>query len=103
MDESEVINFGNSIRLSGFKALDGGSMLILKKMIGNYVRKLSDSKNFEKLNLNLNSIVENDSKKFEISAELVNGGKTYNSKVIDNNVFVAIGDVMKKLDNSLLQ
>jgi ribosome-associated translation inhibitor RaiA len=96
MDETEVLNFGTNIQLSGFKGIDPGSMVILKKMIGNSVKKISETSNtFEKLTLNL---VTDESKKLEITAVLLDNGKTYNSKHVEKNLFMAIGEVLKKLE-----
>ncbi|MBD3259811.1 hypothetical protein GF371_04255, partial [Candidatus Woesearchaeota archaeon] len=47
-EDAETIKLGGNIELSGFRDLDGGTMVILKKIVGNYVRKLSDnSEKFE--------------------------------------------------------
>ena len=37
-----MIELGSNIKLTGFKELDNGSMVILRKIIGNYARKMSD-------------------------------------------------------------
>ena len=53
------IELGGNIELSGFKDVDGGSMVILKKVVGNYVRKMNDmTSKFEKLSLNMKVIHE---------------------------------------------
>ena len=102
MDE-ETMNLGESIELSGFKDLDSGSMIILKKMIGNYVRKLSDnSANFEKLSLRMKPVHETEaSKKFEIKAKLMDNGSVINSESIDRNLFVAVDNALKKLQKTI--
>jgi hypothetical protein len=57
MAEDESIVLGGNIELVGFKELDGGSMVILKKMIGNHVRKMSETaENFEKLTVTMKKV-----------------------------------------------
>ena len=38
----ETIKLGGSIELSGFSNLDGGQMIVLKKIVGNYARKMEE-------------------------------------------------------------
>ena len=98
-----TIELGGNINLTGFKDLDGGSLVILKKIVGNYARKISDSSDkFEKLSLTLKNVHETEgSKKFEIHAKLVDKGTIHTSEVTDRNVFFtvdkALSSVMKQM------
>ena len=40
MDDN--VQLGGNIELSGFRDIDGASMVVLKKIIGNYARRLSE-------------------------------------------------------------
>jgi len=101
MDES--LTLGGNIELSGFKGIDSGSFVILKKIIGNYARRMSDvSTKFEVLSLTLKAVHETEaSKKFNIKAKFVDNGKTFNSESIDRNLFVAVDDALKRLHNEI--
>lgn len=95
----DVLTLGGSIELSGFKDIDASSMIILKKMIGNHARKLSGlAKQFEKLVVTKKPVHES---KIEVKAKLIDNGKTYHAETVDHNVFMGVGAVLKKLQNSM--
>ena len=86
--EEDNLQLGGNIELSGFGVLDGGMMIILKKVVGNYARKMScHSKNFEQLSLRMKTVHEN---KYEIHAKLIDNGKAYASSAVERNIFVAV-------------
>jgi len=95
---AETIKLGGNIELTGFSDLDGDSMIILKKIVGSYTRKFSDSlKDFEKLVLELN---EQDNK-YDINAKLMFGGKETSANAKDKNLFVALDSVLKELEKKI--
>lgn len=98
-DNNGIVKLGGNIELSGFRVFDGGTMLVLKKIIGNYARKFSDrSSNFELLSLHVKTIHETEqSKIFEVHAKLIDNGTLYTSQVAHRNSFVAVDSVLKKL------
>ena len=88
MNEEDILQLGGSIELSGFSNLDGGAMIVLKKIIGNYARKMSDqAKSFENLSINMKTVHDN---QFELHAKLIDQGKAVNSSVTDRNVFLPL-------------
>ena len=94
----ETIKLGGNIELTGFSELDGGSMIILKKIVGSYSRKFSDSlKDFEKLALELNE----QGNELEINAKLVVGGKETSVNAKDKNLFVALDNAFKELEKKI--
>ncbi len=97
----ETFNLGEHIELSGFREVDRESMIILKKMIGNFARKMLDRlEGFEKLKLTLKKTHETEgSVKFEIKGSLIINGKTETVEAIDRNLFYAVDTVLKKLEN----
>ena len=93
--EQDALQLGGNIELSGFGSIDRGMMIILKKIIGNHARKLSDmSSNFEKLSIRMKTIHDN---KFELHAKLVDNGKVNTSSAIERNLFAAVDSSLKKL------
>ena len=101
MIESDSIVLGGSIELVGFKELDGGSMVILKKMVGNHVRKMSDTaESFEKLTVTMKKVGPG-SKKFEINAKMIDNGKPFTSEVTDFNLFFTIDKALRQIVNQI--
>jgi ribosome-associated translation inhibitor RaiA len=101
--ERENINLGNQIVLSGFNELDGGSMVILRKMIGNEVRKLSDRcEQFQELKLVMKKVHETKaSQSYEVRGNIIDNGRTFHSEFTDRNVFMTVSKVLEKLEHEL--
>ena len=96
-----TLELGGNINLTGFSEFDGGTMIILKKIIGNHVKKLAElSNNFETLHITSKPIhhTHEEAKKFEVKAKVIDNGKVYNTETVERNIFVAIDNVLKKLD-----
>ncbi|MBN1544695.1 hypothetical protein JW898_04490 [Candidatus Woesearchaeota archaeon] len=101
MIESDNIVLGGSIELVGFKELDGGSMVILKKMVGNHVRKMSDTaESFEKLTVTMKKVGPG-SRKFEIQAKMIDKGRPVTSEVTDFNLFFTLDKALTQIQNQL--
>jgi hypothetical protein len=98
MDED--IELGGKISLSGFKEVKPAELIVAKKLIGSYARKFSDElKGYESLHLYLKAVHKTPgSEKFEIHGKLLFGGKMKFSEVIDRNLFIALDNVLKKLE-----
>lgn len=97
--EDKVLQLGGNIELSGFYSLEGGAMVILKKIVGNYAKRMSSkAKNFEKLSLNMKTVHDN---QYELHAKMINSGKATTSSVTDRNLFVAVDSALKKIMNEI--
>ncbi len=95
---AETIKLGGNIELTGFSDLDGGSMIVLKKIVGSYTRKFSDSlKDFEKLVIELNK----QGNELEINAKLMVGGKEAKANSKNKNLFIALDTVLKELEKKI--
>ena len=96
----ETLELGGNIELSGFKGLDRDSMIILKKIVGNYAKKFSEgSTSFEKLSLKMKIVhAKEKSEKYEMHGMIVDGGKRYNSEITDRNLFFAVDKVFKNIE-----
>ena len=101
MDDS--MQLGGNIELSGFRDIDGASMVVLKKIIGNYGRRISEiCGQFEKLSVTMKPIHETEkSEKYEIHAKLIREGKLFVSEVVERNLFVAVDNAIKKIVNEI--
>lgn len=90
--EERVLQLGGNIELSGFGELEPGVMIVLKKIIGNYARKMSDKcRNFEKLSLTMKTVhAKERGEKYELHAKMIEKGKPYTASHVDRNLFVAV-------------
>ena len=91
------IELGGSITLKGFSDIGGGELVVAKKIIGSYARKISENiDDYENLTLDLKK-----KNPYVLSAE-VTAKKSAKAEVKDKNLFVAIDlvlkEVIKKLD-----
>ncbi|NQU98470.1 hypothetical protein HQ533_03305 [Candidatus Woesearchaeota archaeon] len=95
----EEIELGGNITLAGFKDLDHAELIVVKKLVGRYARKMSDSlKDFENLTVTMKSVHKTPkSQKYEIHGKLTAGGKPKTSEVVDRNLFVALDTCLKKI------
>ncbi len=94
-----MIELGGNITLSGFKDLDRDTMIIVKKLVGSYVKKISDKNDkFQSLSLTLKIIHEREtSEKYEVHANLT-ADKQYSTEATERNLMIAIDRVFKKID-----
>jgi len=94
------MKLGGNIELVGFNDLDGGSMIILKKMVGNHVKKMGDFSDIEGLTLTMKSIGSGQSK-FEVHAKALTKGRPVVSEVTDHNLFFTVDKALAKVHNGL--
>jgi ribosomal subunit interface protein len=101
--KSASLKLGGNIELSGFNDVDPRSMIILKKIIGNYVRKFSDHlKDFRSIHLHLKEISKKQGNvQFELKAKVELGAKNVNAETTDRNIFVAVDSLLKKAEKEL--
>ena len=96
----DVLELGGNIELVGFKDVDRGSMIIVKKLVGNHVRKMNElTSNFERLTLTIKPI--HGGGKFEVHARLLDNGKQLVSEATDFNLFFTLDRALTKLGNGL--
>lgn len=88
---------GGNIELAGFRSLDGGSMIVLKKIIGNYARRFSDNYGSENLSLHLDRLADS----FVLTGTITGKGKTHTASHSDKNLFFLADAVLKKLEESI--
>jgi len=97
MDDN--MQLGGNIELSGFRDLDGATMVVLKKIVGNHAKRISElAEKFEKLHLTMKPVHETPKgEKYEIKARLIDNGKPFVSEAIERNLFVAVDNALKKI------
>lgn len=97
----DVQQLGGNIELIGFQEIDGGSMIILKKVIGSYARKFSDRlSGIDKLSIRMKKVGNS---QFELYGALHKEGQQFNSDLTEYNIFVAMDKLLKKIETSALK
>ena len=101
--EQDSVSLGGNIELAGFNALDSGSLVILKKIIGNYAKRLSKkSDKFEKIKLTMKTMHEREkSEIYEVKGHLFLGGNPIFAEESDRNLFFALDKVLKRIDEQV--
>lgn len=97
--QSNSTELGGNITLVGFKAIDKAELVIVKKIVGSYTRKLSDTvPGFESISLNLKPIhkTEEGHPKYELHAKAIINGKPLASEVVERNLFIGLDAVLSK-------
>lgn len=100
----ETLELGGNIQLSGFSEIDRNSMIVVKKLVGNYARKFQDMcQQFEGLKVTLKNVHKSEDHpgRFELHSKLIDNGKTYATESIDTNLFVTLDATLKKLEASI--
>ncbi len=95
---SAALNLGGNIQLVGFKQVSMADVVVVKKLVGHYTRKIQEhSQNFEGILVMLKEIhkIDNNSKK-EVHVKVMDNGKSFSSEVVDKNLFVALDSALKK-------
>ena len=98
-----MLELGGNINLSGFKELDKNELNIVKKIVGNYGKKFSElSGKFESLNITVKGVHKTDSsEKKEVHVKIVDNGKAITSEVTDMNLFSALGEALRKVEDQM--
>ncbi|MBI2653200.1 hypothetical protein HYX02_00160 [Candidatus Woesearchaeota archaeon] len=97
------LRLGGNIQLTGFRDIDSSSMIVLKKIIGNHAKRISElCEKMESLHVTLKPIHQREkSEKYEVHVKIVDNGKVYASEAIDRNLFVAVDDALKRIVSEL--
>ncbi len=99
----ENIKLGGNIELSGFRVVDSSSMIVVKKIIGNHARRISElTKKMDRLHITLKPIHRKEkSEKYEVYARVLDDGKVYASEAVDRNLFTAVDIALKRIASEL--
>jgi hypothetical protein len=95
--DSEPQLLGGNIELSGFRELDGGSMIVLKKIIGNYARRFSDNYGNEKMSLR----IAKGAGVYALTCSVLCKGQNITVDHSDKNVFFLVDAVLKRIEQEI--
>jgi len=90
-----MIELGGNIKLKGFSEIDNASLIVIKKIVGNYAKKLAEeTEDFQNLILNLES---NNPKDFKISIEFQKTSENLNSEIQGENLFFTLSKALEAI------
>ncbi|MBW2990979.1 hypothetical protein KY348_04710 [Candidatus Woesearchaeota archaeon] len=94
-----MIELGGNITLVGFKEIEKGELVVVKKIVGSYARKMSDTvSGFESITVTLKIVHKTEgSEKYEVHAKAMVGGKPITSETTERNLFVGLDHILKKV------
>ena len=86
-----MVELGGNIEIINFEEVEPGKLIVIKKIIGNFAKKLAEDPDFKKITIELV-----DPNKVKIKATLVNKEEKV-SEAEDGNLFFALNKTLEKL------
>lgn len=91
----DTIELGGKIQLAGFKDIEPGKLIVVKKVVGNYVRKIEEKNlGFESIHIHLKQVHNSE---FEVQVKIMINGQPKNGEVTGNNLFVVLDKALNKV------
>jgi hypothetical protein len=89
--ELTMIELGGNINLENFEDIEKGQLIVIKKVVGNYTKKISEnSKDFKKITV---SLAKDSKYKIEVNLEVEESKK---SEAENPNLFFALDQALAK-------
>lgn len=90
-----MIELGGNITLEGFENLEPGALVIVKKVVGNYTKKISNNiLNFERILISLDKDDLNN-----VKVKLHKNGEVIMEEGSDSNLFFALDKALSKFNS----
>ncbi|MDD5253884.1 MAG: hypothetical protein PHG05_02150 [Candidatus Nanoarchaeia archaeon] len=89
-----MIELGGNIKLAGFKELEPAKLIVVKKMVGTYAKKIAETSPFQELSLTLKGVHNSN---FEIKANVIIEGQNHHAETTDYNLFFAMDKVLSQI------
>ncbi len=92
-----MIELGGNIKLKGFTELDAATLIVVKKIVGNYTKRLSNNHpDFNELLLELN---QQEDKMFNINANFSKKSGNVSSEADGSNIFFALSKALEGVNS----
>ncbi len=85
-----MIKLGGNIILDNFDSIDPGTLVVVKKIIGNYAKKVSEKTPFTEFKV---TIIDTS---YKLALEIKTDSETLNNEVHDKNLFFALNKLVEK-------
>lgn len=92
----DIMQLGGNIELAGFNEVDRAQMVVLKKIIGTFVKEYSEKAKVEKLVVSMNK----EGEEYKVTVDL-SGDKPFKSENKSKNLFFALGNVLEDIKKQL--
>jgi len=92
----DTVELGGNIQLNGFSGLDGATMIILKKIIGNFAKSFSEKAQFSKLSVSLDP-----GENYSLQVEVLSQDNKISASFQDKNVFFALDKALKEIETKI--
>jgi hypothetical protein len=98
--EDDSQELGGNIELIGFRDVDSATMIVLKKIVGNTVKKYAGRcTRLERFSLSVKKVHEREkSEIYELRGKLSCDGKHFYATTEDYNLFFAVDKCLKRLE-----
>ena len=91
----DSLELGGKITLIGFREVEPSKLIVVKKVVGNFAKKLQEkSDKFENLSVHIKPV---HSSGHEINTKAVINGKVYNTENTNFNLFFALNSSLSAL------
>lgn len=88
-----MIELGGNIKLSEFESLEPAQLIVVKKVVGNYAKNISEKIEFSEL---LVSLKDN-----KVAVKLTTKDKTFEEEETSDNLFFTLDKALAKIKNSI--
>jgi len=97
LNDMAETKLGGEISLIGFDSLEPMELIVVKKIVGNYVRKLSNQISYSSLRLELKQHRKGKSFMHEINAQLSADGNLFGASAMEWNLYVCLTKLFDKV------
>ncbi len=100
-DLGDDMELGGNIKLVGFKEISKAELVVVKKMVGSYARKLGDGLDgFEELKVTLKPVHKTAKhEQFELVAGIRSTHGHFEADLTERNLFVGLDAVLSKVSD----
>jgi len=99
----EEFKLGGNIALVGFESLDDANIIIVKKLVGTYVKKMNNHGKYKEMRLSLRQHAHGKSFKHEVEGLAIFEEGRFESSITEWNLFTAVSQVCDKLLEAVKQ
>jgi len=96
-DHESGINLKGDIALVGFEILEPSELIVVKKIVGNYIRKLSNMAEYQQMRISLRQHQHGKTFKHEVDAHAIFTQGKFEASVTEWNLYAALSSVCEKI------
>jgi ribosome-associated translation inhibitor RaiA len=96
--DGQELKLGGNIVLAGF-SLDPAEMIIVKKIVGHYAKKISEKTEYREIKITLKQTQKQQSFLHKIDAKIETQSETLTSEVEERNLYSGLSDALENVYN----